>query len=113
MVVEQDFYATTFLSNMAAVAEEDAQAEAEERLRQSSHPYQHTEYRMNRNILVGTIKTRLIKTVLEPDPDKRDKASQRVIHHIQRALIPLRRGRTAPRHKGKKANKYSQNRRRC
>lgn len=113
VVVEQDFYATTFLSNMAAVVAEDAQAEAEERLHQSSHSYQYTEYRMNRNILVGTIKTRLIKAVLEPDPDKREKAFQRVIHHIQRALIPVRRGRTAPRHQGKRANKYSQTRRRC
>ena len=68
---------------------------------------------MNRNILAGTIKTRLIKAVLEPDPDKRETAFHRVIHQVQRALIPVRRGRTAPRHKGKKANKYSQNRRRC
>ncbi|MDA8205747.1 MAG: hypothetical protein M0Z36_06745, partial [Thermaerobacter sp.] len=73
----------------------------------------YTEYRINRNILAGTIKTRLIKAVLEPDPDKRETAFQRVIHQVQRALIPVRRGRTAPRHKGKKANKYSQNRRRC
>ncbi len=64
-------------------------------------------------MLVGTVKTRLIKAMLEPDLDKRETAFQRVIRHIQRALIPVRRDRAAPRHKGQKANKYSQNRRRC
>ena len=39
-VVEQDFAATTFLSNWTVLVEEDAQAEANERLRQSPQTYQ-------------------------------------------------------------------------
>ena len=112
VVVEQDFAATTFLSNLAAIVEEDAQTEANERLRQSPQTYKYREYRINRNVLVGTIKNRLIKALLEPDGAQRDQAFQRIVRHVQRALIPVRRGRTASRHKGKKANKYSQNRRR-
>ena len=112
VVVAQDFYATTFLGNMAAVVEEDAEAAAQERLRNSSHSYKYEEYRVNRNLLVGTIKHRLIKALLEPDGAQREQAFHRLIQHIQRALIPVRRGRTAPRDKRKRANKYSQNRRR-
>lgn len=112
VVVEQDFAATTFLSNMAAIVEEDAQAAAHERLRQSPHAYKYQEYRINRNILVGTIKNRLIKAILEPDGAQRDQAFQRVVRQIQRALIPVRRGRTASRYQGKTANKYAQSRRR-
>ena len=47
VAVEQDFYALTFLSNMATVVAEDAQPDAEKRLHQSSHPYKYTEYRIN------------------------------------------------------------------
>ncbi len=112
VVVEQDFAATTFLSNLAAIVEEDAQAEANERLRQSPETSKHQEYRINRNVLVGTIKNRLIKALLEPDGAQRDQAFQRIVRHVPRAVIPVRRGRSASRHKGKKANKYSQNRRR-
>ena len=113
VAAEQDFYATTFLTNLAAVVEADAQVEAQERFWQSPHPYKYTESRINRNILVGTIKNWLNKVVLEPDPDQRDRAFQRVTHHLQRALISARRGRKAPRRKEKNANKYAQNRRRC
>ncbi len=112
VVVEQDFAATTFLSNWAAIAEEDAQAEANERLRQSPQTYQYREYRINRNVLGGTIKNRLIQALLEPDGAHRDQAFQRIARHVQRAVIPVRRGRSASRHQGKKANQYSQNRRR-
>lgn len=112
VVIEQDFAATIFLSNLAAIVEEDAQAEADERRRQSPRTYKYQEYRINRNVLVGTMKNRLIQALLEPDGQHRDQAFQRIVRRVQRALIPVRRGRAAPRHKGKKANKYSQNRRR-
>lgn len=37
VVVEQDFYTTAFLCNMAAVGEEDAEAAEKEHLRNSPH----------------------------------------------------------------------------
>ena len=85
---------------MAAIVAEDAQALADERRRQSPHAYKYTEYQSNRNLLVSAIKNRLIEAVLDPHADRRDKALKRLTHHIQRALIPVRRGRTAPRYKG-------------
>ena len=111
-VVEQDFAATTFLSNLAAIVEEDAQAEANERLRQSPQSDKYRAYRINRNVGVGTMKNRLIKALLEPDGAPRDHAFQRLVRHVQRALIPVRRGRTAARHQGQQSNQYAQNRRR-
>ena len=85
---------------MAAIVAEDAQALADERRRQSPHAYKYTEYQSNRNLLVSAIKNRLIEAVLDPHADRRDKALKRLNDHIQRALIPVRRGRTAPRYKG-------------
>jgi hypothetical protein len=73
---------------------------------------QYQEYRINRHILVGTIKNRLITALLEPDGAQRALAFPRIVRHVQRAFIPVRRGRTASRHKDKKATQYSQNRRR-
>lgn len=112
MVVEQDFAATIVLSNLATAVEEDAQAEADERRRQSPRTYKYEEYQIYRNVLVGTMKHRLIQALLEPDGRHREQAVQRLVRRVQRARIPVRPGRTVPRHKGKKANKYSQNRRR-
>ena len=72
VVVEQDFATTTFLINMAAIVEEDAQAETNERLGQSLRAYKDPQCRINR-----TIKNRLIGSILEPDGDQRDRASMR------------------------------------
>lgn len=111
IVLEQDFHATTLLSNMAVIAQREAQAAAAERIQASPHKYE--EYHINRNLLVGKMKDRLIRILLEDDAAKREAAFQRLVHQLQRNVIPVRPGRTAPRNKRPRRNKYPPNRRRC
>ncbi len=99
------------MSNLAAVAEQEAQDEIQEHGQRRDHKYD--EYRINRNILVGKMKDRLIAIALEPNGRKREAAWNRLRGELVRNLVPVRRGRTAPRDKSAKANKYAQNRRRC
>lgn len=111
VVIQQDFHASILMSNLAAVAEQEAQDEIQEHGQRRDHKYD--EYRIHRNILVGKMKDRLIAIVLEPNGRKREAAWNRLRGELVRNLVPVRRGRTAPRDKSAKANKYAQNRRRC
>ena len=111
VVIQQDFHASILMSNLAAVAEQDAQAEIQERLNPDNHKY--VDYRINRNILIGKMKDRLIAIALEEDGQKREAAWHRLRDELMRNILPVRRGRSAPRTKSAKTNKYAPNRRRC
>ena len=111
VVIQQDYHASILMSNLAAVAEQDAQAEIQERLDPDTHKY--VDYRINRNILIGKMKDRLIAIALEEDSRKREAAWNRLRGELMRNILPVRRGRSAPRNKSAKANKYAPNRRRC
>ncbi len=111
VVIQQDFHASILMSNLAAVAEQEAQVEIQERLNPANHKY--VDYHINRNILVGKMKDRLIAIALEEDGQKREAAWHRLRGELMRNILPVRRGRSAPRNKSAKANKYAPNRRRC
>jgi hypothetical protein len=68
LLIEQDFYATVFLSNIASISEQEAEEEMREKKRTKTLKYD--EYRINKNILVGKLKNRLIEMILEEDDEK-------------------------------------------
>lgn len=111
VVIQQDCHASILMSNLAAVAEQEAQAEIPERRDPDHHKY--SEYRINRNVLIGKMKDRLIAMALEENGRKREAAWNRLRGELIRNILPVRRGRSAPRNKSAKANKYAPNRRRC
>ena len=76
VVIQQDFHASILMSNRAAVAEQDAQAEIPARIDPNTHKY--VDYRINRNILIGKMKDRLIAIALEEDGRKREAAWNRL-----------------------------------
>ena len=111
IIIEQDFYATVLLSNIASISEQ----EEEESLREknSKEDLKH-EYKINKNILVGKLKNTLIEMLLEEDDEKKAKIYERFVEEIKRNVVPVIPDRNVGRNKNKKrANKYSKNRRRA
>ena len=111
LVIAQDYHATILLANMASVIEQDAQEEWEARRDQVQRKY--AEYKINTNILVGKMKHRLMAIILEDDPQKQETAYGRLIADLTRNILPIIPGRSSPRKKAPKANKYSPSKRRC
>ncbi|RED76619.1 DDE family transposase [Cohnella phaseoli] len=109
-LIEQDFYATVLLSNMASVMEQEAEEQLQETKRTDHLKY--TEYRINKNILVGKLRNRLIAMVLEDDDGKRDEMHERFLEELQRNIVPVVKDRTFKRDKQTKANKFTKTKRR-
>jgi hypothetical protein len=109
-LIEQDFYATVFLSNIASIFEQEAEAELKEKNQNKTLKY--TEYRINKNILLGKLKNRLIEMMLEVDVEKRTVLYGRFLEELQRNIVPVIKDRAFIREKLSKANRYSKTNRR-
>lgn len=111
IIIEQDFYSTIFLSNLASLLEQDAEELANERISKKELKYE--EYRINRSILVGKIKCDLFEIILEENNDIKKKLYDQLIKDISRNIVPVVKNRIYPRKKERgKSNKYSKARKR-
>jgi hypothetical protein len=110
ITVEQDFYATMYLLNMAAIAK----AEANEMIRKNNEGKDlKFEYKVNTNILIGKLKDRLILILMEDNPEKRSAMFREIMAELTRNVVPIRPGRSNVRRKGLKSNKYPLNQKKC
>jgi len=109
-VIEQDFYATILLSNMASLIEQDAHEEMQKKNAHKTLKYD--DYKINHNILVGKLKNRLVEIILEEDNTKKDAMFQRLIAEMERNIVAVIPGRSFKREKKSKANKYNKSKRR-
>lgn len=107
-VIEQDFYATTLLSNMASIIEQDAQEEVQAQ----NVKRKYDEYKINHNILVGKLKNKLVEVLLEDDGETRETLYRRLVAELTRNIVPVIKGRSHPRKKQNSVNKYSKTKRR-
>ncbi|MGO5064095.1 MULTISPECIES: transposase [unclassified Clostridium] len=85
--IEQDFYATIYLSNMVSLAKKDANEAIEEKYKNKSLKY---EYKVNTNVLIGKLKDYLIVMLITKNPWKRNKILKYIQQEIQRNVIPIR-----------------------
>lgn len=108
--VEQDFYASMYLINMASIAKNDANEKIAETNLNKNLKY---EYKTNTNILIGKLKDSLVIMLLENEPSKRNEILDSIMSEIQRNLTPIRNDRSYVRNTSLKANKHSLNRKRC
>ena len=110
LIIEQDFYATQFVSNMGAIFKHDA----EEQLKQKNKGknLKH-EYKINNNILFGKLKNQLVLLLLEENDEKKLILYNDFIAQIQRNVIPIRKNRKFERKKKIRSNKYPKCRRRA
>ena len=108
--VEQDFYASIYLANMAALAKN----EANERITQNNEDKNlKYEYKVNTNILIGKLKDSMVNMLLEDNSEKRNEMFQSIMQKIVKNMVPVRPGRSKVRKMGLKANKYPMNQKRC
>jgi hypothetical protein len=104
--VEQDFYASIYLSNMVALAKNEANEKIAQNNEDKSLLY---EYKVNTNILIGTLKDSLVLMLLEDNPEKRTEMLHRIMLEITKNMVPIRPGRSHTRRKGLKAHNYPMN----
>lgn len=110
LALEQDFYATQFISNMAAIFKQDAEEQLKEKNKDKSLKH---EYKINNNILFGKLKNYLMLLLLEENEEKKLILYQEFIEKIQRNVIPIRKNRKFERKKKIRSNKYPKCRRRA
>lgn len=109
-LIEQDFYATLLLSNMASVFEQEAEQAMQDKQRTQSMKY--TEYRINKDILVGKLRNRLMVMMLEEDDERRERLHAQFVEELQRNIVPVVKDRSFLREKQTKANKFTKTKRR-
>lgn len=110
IAVEQDFYASIYLSNMATLAKNEADAKINQRNTKKGLKYG---YKVNMNLLIGTLKDSLVRMMIEDNPRKRTKMFNNIMTAISRNVIPIRPDRNNVRKKKMVSNKYSLNQKRC
>jgi hypothetical protein len=92
IAIEQDFHATIFAGNISALLMLEAQDEIEEIQSKKILKYK---YKINRNILVGTIKNEIMD-VLMGEQDLNEYC-ENLKTRIKKNLVPIRPGRKFPR----------------
>ena len=110
LIIEQDFYATLFLSNIASIFEQEAEDELREENIKKSLKY---EYKINKNILVGKLKNLIIEMLLENEEDKKELLYAKFIEEIKRNVVPIKKGRVFKRDKGISTSKHFRTQRRA
>lgn len=109
--IEQDFYASIFLSNMVSLVKQEADEMIAKEQKPKNLKY---EYTVNVNILIGKLKNKLIQIILEKCPRKRKDLYKKLIEEAIRNRCPIRKERKFGRNKTRlRANKNCFNQRSC
>lgn len=101
VLIEQDFYATVYLSNMVSLAKADADEVIAQKNKEQNLKY---EYQANTNIAVGKLKDNLILILIDKNPITRIFKLNRLMKDIAKNAVPIRRGRSNYRDIGKSKN---------
>lgn len=91
IAIQQDFYATMFLTNMAAFAQIDCEKELAKKQKKEDQKY---EYKPNVSMLISTLKLDFIKMFLEPSERKQKKIFNRVMKQLRQYVVPIRPNRS-------------------
>lgn len=90
IAIEQDFYATMYLTNMVALAKKDANNVIQEDSKNKNLKF---EYKVNTNVLIGKLKDTLITMIITKNPWKRSKILKSIQSEIEMNIIRIRPGR--------------------
>jgi len=89
IAIQQDFYATIVLANLTTALIRDAQQEYEAK-KKSNKKY---EYKINKTIAIGYLKTEMLEIFLEEDEVVCSKLWDKLIKKISKHIIPIRNNR--------------------
>lgn len=90
IAVQQDFYATIYIVNIASILIADAQENYETSKKGKGKKY---DYKINKRLAMGYLKSDLLNIVLEEDDKKADKLYERFIEKLSKHVVPIRPGR--------------------
>lgn len=110
IAIEQDFYASIYLSNMVSLLRNDANETINEESKKKRRKH---DYQVNTNILIGKLKDRMVHLLLEDCPIKRERMFTKIMKVIIRNKTPIRFGRSYPRRNSLSSTKYPLNQKRC
>lgn len=108
VIMEQDIYATIYLSNIINDIMQETTVEIEE---EDSGKYKY-KMQLNRGIAIGIIKEELFHLIMEQNFEKKQEIMSAIIEEIKKNLLPVRKSRNYGRSCGKLASKYSNTRKR-
>jgi hypothetical protein len=91
IAIQQDFYATMFLTNMAAFAQIDCEKELSKKQKKADQIH---EYKPNVSMLISTLKLDFIKMFLETSDRKQKKIFNRVMKQLRQYVVPIRPNRS-------------------
>ncbi len=106
IVIEQDFYANIYLSNLATLIEEESIEEAK-----LKYPNKiiDIEYKINKSILIGKLKYKLIEIIIEDNENNQAFLLKKLVNSIIKNIIYLTKDlppKPSPRKKKPVTNKY-------
>ena len=107
IAVRQDFFATLYLANLAAVMAIDYRDEIEAIHNTPENAYS---YRMNVNLTISQLKQNVISMLLCDSALERSMRLTLIAHRLQSAVVPVRPGRSSPRKKQHPLSKFPLNR---
>lgn len=108
--IEQDFYASMYLTNIAAIAKGNANEKLKQKNKDKKLKY---EYKVNVNYLIGTLKDKFVAILLEPSPEKRVFLINKITQSLVKNVVPIRNDRHTPRNKGKRSFAHPLNQKSC
>ena len=109
IAIEQDFYASIYLSNMIELARQESDELINETNEQKDLKHK---YKTNLNMLVGSLKDKLILMMLEKSDHRRNKMYKNIMAQASENAIPIRIGRHNPRKIHHSRGKYNTNHKR-
>lgn len=110
VAIEQDFYASIYLSNMIELARKQSDQIISSKQEDKELKYQ---YKTNLNVLIGALKDKFIIMMLEKSRYKRSKMFKSIMKTVSNSAIPIRDDRQFPRKMFLVRSKFQLNKKRC
>ena len=104
-LIQQDIYATVYVSNVASYIALDANRTLEGLKRKRAKPRKNA-VAINRCFALGALKNDMIHILLVDDPAEKEALFLRLYRDILKHVEPVRPNRSYPRRKGRFASKY-------
>jgi hypothetical protein len=106
-VILQDFWAVMYLTNLAAVAKDEANAQAQKERAERNNKYK---YAPNMNQVIASLKDHLVKACFADSEEERTRRVEIILTEIKRAVVPIRPNRSVSRSSTPRKTKYHHNR---
>ena len=106
VAIEQDFYITMYMANIAAAAYWEAQEQVNAERAEKKNRYS---CQVNVNHEIGVLKDHLILALLEDDAKKRSKLVRKILWLLAKRVSPIRPNRSVTRKSSSRDSKFHHN----